>query len=132
MTDVYTRSEPYRSYTLYAGLFFQFPLVQRLSFTAKALGGMIYTRTPYQLYKAIYELIGEHWYEITSAGDYQASFMAGAGLKYELKNCIGFSLSSEFTYNTMKFNFITSDGTIRTDNKVVSFVNLVAGVFIKI
>ena len=121
-----------RSFTLYAGLFFQFPLVQRLSFTAKALGGMIYARTPYQLYKAEYEIIGEHWFEITSAGDYEGSFLAGAGLKYELKNCVGFSLNSEFTYNNMAFKFQSLDGSIRTDKKVVAFVNLVAGVFIKI
>jgi hypothetical protein len=132
MNDVYIRSDPYRSYTLYAGLFFQFPLVQRLSFTAKALGGMIYTQSPYQLYKATYEVIGEHWFEITSASDYEGSFLAGAGFRYELKNCIGFSLNSEFTYNNMKFDFVTSDGSIRTDKKTVAFVNLVAGVFIKL
>ena len=132
LNDMYIRSDPYRSYTLYAGLFLQFPLVQRLSFTAKALGGMIYTQSPYQLYKATYDLIGEKWYEITSASDYEGSFLAGAGLKYEMKNCIGFSLNSEFTYNTLGFNFQTLDGSVRTDKKVVSFVNLVAGVFIKI
>lgn len=132
LNDMYIRSDPYRSYTLYAGLFFQFPLVQRLSFTAKALGGMIYTQSPYQLYKATYELIGEKWYEITSASDYEGSFLAGAGLKYEMKNCIGFSLNSEFTYNTMGFSFRTLDGSTRTDKKVVSFVNLSAGVFIKL
>lgn len=132
LNDMYIRSDPYRSYTLYAGLFFQFPLVQRLSLTAKALGGMIYTQSPYQLYKATYELIGEKWYEITSAGNYKGSFLAGAGLKYELKNCIGFSLNSEFTYNNMAFNFRMNDGSIRTDKKVVSFVNLLTGVFIKI
>jgi hypothetical protein len=132
LNDMYIRSDPYRSYTLYAGTFFQFPLVQRLSLTAKALGGMIYTQSPYQLYKATFEMIGEKWYEITSAGDYEGSFLAGAGLKYELKNCIGFSLNSEFTFNTMKFNFLLGDGSIRTDTKVVSFINLSAGVFLKL
>lgn len=132
MNDVYIKSDPYRSYTLYAGLFFQFPVVQRLSFTGKALGGIIYTQSPYQLYKAEYEMIGEKWYEITSAGDFEGSFLAGAGLKYELKNCIGFSLNSEFTYNLMDFKFELSDGSIRTDKRVVAFVNLAAGIFIKI
>lgn len=132
LNDMYIRSDPYRSYTLYGGLFFQVPLVQRLSVTAKALGGMIYTQSPYQLYKATYEMIGEKWYEITSARDYEGSFLAGIGLKYELKNCIGFSLNPEFTYNNMKFNFQTLDGNIRTTKKVVSFVNLVAGVFLKL
>jgi len=132
MNDVYIRSDPYRSYTLYAGFYFQVPLLQRLSFTAKALGGMIYTQSPYQLYKAEYEMIGEKWFEITSAGDFEGSFLAGAGLKYELKNCIGFSLNSEFTYNVMDFDFELTNGTIRTDKKVVAFVNVLGGIFIKI
>jgi hypothetical protein len=132
MNDVYIRSDPYRSYTLYTGIFFRIPLVQRLSLTAKALGGAMFTQSPYQLYKAEYEMIGEKWFEITSAGDFEGSFLAGAGLKYELKNCIGFSLSSEFTYNTMDFDFELSDGSIRTDKKVVGFVNIVLGIFLKI
>ena len=132
MNDVYIRSDPYRSYTLYAGLFFQIPLSRRLAFTAKASGGVIYTQSPYQLYKAEYEMIGEKWFEITSAGDFDGSFLTGAGLKYELKNCIGFSLNSEFTYNTMDFDFELFDGSIRTDKKVVAFVNVVLGVFVKI
>jgi hypothetical protein len=92
----------------------------------------MFTQTPYQLYKAEYEMIGEKWFEITSAGDFEGSFLAGAGLKYELKNCIGFSLNSEFTYNTMDFDFELSDGSIRTDKRVVAFVNLVGGIIIKI
>jgi len=132
ITDLIIRSDPYLSLSLYTGLFFQFPLVQKLSFTAKALGGIIYTRTPYQLYKAEYYLIGENWYEITSAGDYEGSFLAGAGLRYDLNDCIGFSLQSDFTYNVMDFNFAQSDGSVRTDEKVVAFVNLSAGLVIKL
>lgn len=130
MNDVYIRSDPYRSFTLYTGLFFQFPLIQRLSLTAKALGGMMFAQSPYQLYKADYEMIGEKWFEITSASDFEWSFLAGAGLKYTLKNCIGFSLNTEFTYNTMDFDFELSDGSIRTDKKVVGFVNVLLGVFV--
>lgn len=132
ITDLIIRSDPYLALSLYTGLFFQFPLVQKLSVTAKALGGIIYTQTPYQLYKAEYYLIGENWYEITSAGDYEGSFLAGAGLRYDLNDCLGFSLQGDFTYNVMDFNFIQSDGSVRTDEKVVSFVNLSAGLVIKL
>jgi len=132
LNDVYIRSDPYRSYTLYSGLFFHFPLVKKLFITAKAMGGIIYAQTPYQLYKADYELIGEKWFEITSAGDFEGSFLAGAGLQYELNDCIGLALNSEFTYNVMDFDFALPDGSIRTDKKVLAFVNLCAGIFIKI
>jgi hypothetical protein len=130
LDDVYIRSDPYMNYTLYAGAYFEVPLVKRLSFTGKALGGMLLSKTPYQLYKAEYYLIGERWFEITSSGDYEASFLAGAGLKYLLKNCIGFTLNGEFTYNQADFDFETSDGTIRTDVKVISYLNVNVGFII--
>jgi hypothetical protein len=132
LNEVTVRSESHMSGGLYAGLFFQIPLANRLSLTAKALGGMIYGRTPYQLYKANYYLIGERWFEVTSAGDYEGSFLAGAGLRYDLKNCIGFVLNSAFSYHMMDFTFITGSETTRTDNKVLSFINLNAGIVIKL
>jgi hypothetical protein len=130
--DLTIRSDPYLSFSLYSGLFFQFPLVERLSVTAKMMGGIIYAQTPYQLYKVEYEMIGDVWNEITSAGDFEGSFLAGAGLRYDLNDCIGFSLQTDYTYNVMEFNFKLSNGTTRTDEMVMSFVNLKAGIVIKI
>ena len=69
---------------------------------------------------------------MTSAGDFEFSFLAGAGLKYSLKNCIGFTLNGEFTYNQADFDFKTSDGSIRTDERVISYVNVVLGVFVRL
>ncbi len=132
MNSLTILSDPYISISIYSGLYFHFPVVQRLSLTAKALGGVIYVQTPYQLYKADYYLIGEHWFDVTSSGDYKASFLAGAGLRYDLNDYIGLSLNSEFTYNQMEFDFIESDGSVRTDERTVSFVNLMAGIVIKI
>jgi hypothetical protein len=132
LDSVYIRSDPFRNYTLYAGLYFEKPIVKRLSVTAKALGGVMLSYTPYQLYKANFFMIGEKWYEITSAGDIEGSFLAGAGLKYSLKNCIGFTLNGEFTYNKCDYDFTTSTGNIRTDERVISFVNILLGVFVKL
>jgi len=132
LTDLRIRSDPHLSLSIYAGLFFQFPLVQKLSLTAKALGGLMYAQTPYQLYKAEYYLIGKNWYEITSSGDYEASFLIGAGLQYDCNDYIGFSIQSDFTYNNMDFGFNQSDGTVRTDVKTVSYINLRAGLVIKL
>ena len=132
MNDVYIRSDPYRNYALYAGLYFEQPVIQRLSVTAKALGGVLLSKTPYQLYKAEYEMAGLQYYEITTSGDLEGSFMAGTGLKYSLKNCIGFTLNGEFTYNQCDFDFEKLDGSIRTDQKVIAFVNILAGIFLKL
>lgn len=130
MDDVYIRSNPYMTIAANAGLFFNFPLIQRLSLTAKTLGGMMYSETPYQLYKAEYYLVGEQWYEITASGDYEFSFLAGAGLRYNLKSCIGFVLNTDFTYNVLDFDFITLGGDIRTDKKIISYIDISAGLVI--
>lgn len=127
LEDLVIRSDPYRTLCAYAGAYFNVALKRKFSFTAKALGGMIYASTPYQLYKAQYFMLGEKWYEITSAGDYDASFMAGAGLRYDLNEAVAFALNGEFTYNQADFTFSTATGS-RTDLKVISFLNVGVGV----
>lgn len=122
------RSEPYFSAGLYGGIYFLVPLKQKLSFTARALGGMLYAQTPYQLYKAEYFMIGKNWYDITSAGDYEGSFLAGAGLRYDLNDYLGFALNSEFTYNACEFSFLKLDGSTRTEYKTFTYVNVGLGV----
>jgi len=130
--DLIIRSEPYLSVSLYGGLFFQFPVAHKLAVTAKAMGGIFYAQTPYQLYKAEYEMLGKNWYDITSAGDFEGSFLAGAGLRYDLNDCLGFALNTEFTYNKCDFDFSLPGGSVRTDDKVVSFVNLALGIVFKL
>jgi hypothetical protein len=132
INEAFVRSDPFFTSSFYAGLFFQVPLIRRLSFTGKALGGLIYATTPYQLYKADYFMIGYKWFEVTSAEDFEGSFLAGAGLRYDMKNCLGFVLNSEFTYNKCEFDFMIPGGDIRTDQKVISIVNITLGLLIKL
>jgi hypothetical protein len=132
LTDIYIRSEAYRSYSFYGGLFFEKVLVQRLNVTAKLLGGLFYAETPYQLYKAEYFMIGEKWYEVTAAGDYEGSFLAGLGARYYLNNCLGFSLNGEFTYHQTDFTFIQPNGNERQEIQAMAFVNILVGVVVKI
>ncbi|NTV83422.1 MAG: hypothetical protein HGA23_03850, partial [Bacteroidales bacterium] len=132
LTELGIRSDPYTTVSLYAGLFFQVPLFKNLSFTAKAMGGMIYARTPYQLYKAEYQMIGKNWYEKTAAGDYEGSFLAGAGFRYDLNDWLGFAMNTEFTYNQCEFDFSLPGGSVRTDHIDVSFVNLALGIIFKL
>jgi hypothetical protein len=132
LNSLIIRSDPYFSVAFYPGLYFKFPVAPKFYVTAKAAGGMIYAQTAYQLYKAEYYLIGKNWYEVTAAGDYEWSFLAGAGLRYDINDLIGFTLQSDFTYNVMDFTFLTSGGGTRTDEKVFSWVNLTAGFIIKL
>ena len=130
--EAYITSDPYRNYTLYAGAYFQVPIMQRLSFTAKMLGGAMYSQSPYQYYTIDYFMIGLKTFEVTSSGDYEWSFLSGAGLTYQLNNRLGFTLNGEFTYNQDEFDFKLPDGSTRTDDRVISFVNVLAGVYWKL
>jgi len=132
LTKLVIRSEPYTSPGIYAGLFFSLQVREKLHITFKALGGMIYARTPYQLNKAEYYLIGKNWHEKTPAGDYEFSWLGGAGLRYDLNDYLGFALNSEFTYNQCEFDFVIPGGSIRTDQIVISFVNISGGIVFKL
>ena len=128
LNSLIIRSEPYFSLSFYGGMYFLVPLKEKLSLTGKALGGLFYAQTPYQLYKAEYFMIGKNWYDITSAGDYEGSFLAGAGLRYDLNDYLGFAFNSEFTYNACEFDFLKLDGSTRTEYKTFTFVNIGLGV----
>ncbi len=127
LIDLTIRSDPYKTYLAMIGIVVNFPVIKNLSVTGKAMGGMAYATTPYQLYKPVYFMVESKWYEITSAGDFEGSFLVGAGFKYRLKNCLAISLESDFTYNATEFDFTISSGT-RTDYKKILFINLNAGI----
>jgi hypothetical protein len=131
-TQLIIRSDPYKSFSLNAGLFFRFPLARNLSLTSKALGGLLYAETPYQLYKAEYYLVGKNWFEITPAGDYEATFLAGAGLTYNINEFIAFLVQADYTYNKADFSFIQSGGTVRTEYKAFSYLNLTGGILFQL
>jgi hypothetical protein len=132
ITGAIVRSDPYFTASFYAGAYFKIPLKGQLSFTAKALGGLIFAQTPYQLYKIDYYLIGRTYAEVTPAYDYAGSFQAGAGLRYDFNDYLGVAINSEFSYNTCEFEFYKPDGSARIDKKVITYVNLAAGLVIKL
>jgi hypothetical protein len=126
------RSDPFFTTSLYGGFFFRVPLKGALSFTGKALGGVFYAQTPYQLYKISYYLIGRTYTEKTSAYDFSPSFLAGAGFRYDFNDYLGLEINSDFTYNKCGFEFYKPDGTISTDQKLISSVTITAGLVIKL
>jgi hypothetical protein len=132
ITGTIVRSDPYFTASFYAGAYFKIPLKGQLSLTAKALGGYVFAQTPYQLYKIDYYLIGRTYAEVTPAYDYAGSFLAGAGLRYDFNDYLGVAINSEFTYNTCEFEFYKPDGSTRIDKKIITYVNLAAGLVIKL
>ena len=127
LQDVYIRSDPYQIITAMAGFYTQLPIKGKFWFTGKLLGGLLYGKTPYQLYKPEYFLTGPEYYEITSSKDYKFSWQVGIGFRYDISPCFGLVLDSEIFYDKLIFGFNTSSG-VRYDEHTISFINTTLGV----
>lgn len=130
MLDVTIRSDPFRTFYAMAGLYGQYPVFNTFSVTGKALGGLLYGETPYQLYKPTYVLGGPDFYEITSARDWKFSWQIGTGILYDISPCIGLILEGVLMHDKLSFNFNTSDGN-RTDTHTISLINTTLGIRVK-
>jgi len=126
LTSVVIRSEPFTVLTAMGGIFVQLPFGTKFAFSGKLLGGLLYGQTPYQLYKPDYYLLPDDWAEITSAQDSKFSWQTGFGLRYMLSPCIDLILDTDFFYDKLQFNFITSSGT-RTDTHTIAIINTTLG-----
>ncbi len=127
LEDLYIRSDPYMIITAMAGFYTQLPIAEKFSFTGKLLGGLLYGRTPYQLYKPEYFLVGPDYYEITSSTNYKFSWQAGIGFRYDISPCFGLVLDADIFYDKLTFGFNTANG-VRYDEHIISFINTTLGV----
>ncbi|MEZ5198225.1 MAG: hypothetical protein R2764_18100 [Bacteroidales bacterium] len=89
LMDVTIRSDPYQVFTAMAGLYTQLPIKGKISFTGKLLGGLLYGKTPYQLFKPVFFMTGPAYYEKTSSRDYKFSWQAGIGFRYDISPVLG-------------------------------------------
>jgi opacity protein-like surface antigen len=129
LEDLYIRSEPYNSITGMLGVYGSYTFWKKFQVTAKVLGGVMWMKSPYQLYKPQYFLVEPKWYEITSAKDYNFAIAAGLGVQYNLSSCIGLKLEAEYDYSKMVFSFRTGNG-VRNDYRNISFINTTLGLVI--
>lgn len=127
LTDVTIRSDPYQIITAMAGFYTQLPIKGKFSFTGKLLGGLLYGKTPYQLFKPEFFMTGPAYYEKTPSKDYNFSWQAGIGFRYDVSPCFGLVMDSEIFYDKLIFGFKTYSGT-RYDEHIVSFINTTLGV----
>ncbi len=122
MQDVYIRSEAYLMITGMAGPWYRGDINEKLHYSARIMGGLLYGRTPWQLYKQEFFMVGLQYGEITSAKDWKWAGKAGFGLRYDLTPCFGILLDSEINYGALSFAFSSSSGT-RIDDRKIFFLN---------
>ncbi|MDP3463316.1 MAG: hypothetical protein Q8S18_11035 [Bacteroidales bacterium] len=127
LEDLFIRSESYRlirvagggNYSVYDGRYFE------VAFSA--LAGILWSKTPYQLYKPKYFLTGPPYYEITSARDMSFVYAVGLQTAWRLNNCLILTLGADFMQANASYRFSTGSG-IRTDNRMISTLNISAGI----
>ena len=131
-TDIYTRSETYKMFTAMGGAYVQLPIKSKFSFTGKALCGLLYGKTPYQIYNVTWNTElpfippDRHIFK-TSSTNWKFSWQAGFGLRYDITPCYGLVLDTELIYDQLSFGF-DNGATTRIDVKTVSFFNTTLGV----
>lgn len=127
LTDLFIRSDPYRIIHLVAGPDYSFQIIEKLTLDVSATAGVFFSRTPYQLYKPVYYMLGPDYYEITQAKDISFAWGAGFSLRYALTESYDISLGADYLQSDAAFLFNTSNG-LRTDRRTISYLNCTAGV----
>ncbi len=129
LLDVSTRSEAYQMITVGIGPYASLNIWKDLSLHGKVLAGMIFGKTPYQIFEPEYYLTGPRYEVKTSAQDYSFIVIPGIGFQYKVSPCIGLKLDSEFYYREMIYGFSTGSGT-RNDYRPTSFINVTLGMVV--
>lgn len=124
LEDVYIRSEAFQVIHLVGGISYRYAFLNRFVGTGKLLGGLFFAKTPYQLHKPRYFMVGPDYFEITSARDRSWAYGAGLGIAYRMNDCIRLGVEGDLLYSQAAFGFITAEGP-RTDWRKISFVNTV-------
>lgn len=121
LTDLTIRSEPYQIITAAVGLFSRWNFWKRLSLHGKLLGGMMWAKTPYQLYKPEYFLVGPEYFEITSSKDRNFAGIIGAGIQVDISPCIALRADGDFQLSKMVFGFNIASGP-RYEYRTISYI----------
>lgn len=131
LNDLAIRSDPYQIITSAVGLFSRWNFWKKMSVQGKLLGGIMWAKTPYQLYKPEYYAVGPEYFEITSSKDSNFMGVAGLGLQYDLSPCIALKLDGEYQFSQMVFGFNTATG-IRYDYRNIGFIVTSLGLIINL
>ena len=131
MEDLTIRSDPYNIKTYMAGLLYRFNITDKIKISPKIFGGLMYGRTPFQLYEASYFMIGPHTFKKTESRDHNFALKGGINAIYNINDCIGIGLNIDYTYSKLFFGFETATGQ-EVSERNISFIDTGLGLIIKL
>lgn len=131
MEDLTVRSDPFTMINVMGGAYYYFNIKDRVSIEPSLLAGVMFGKTPFQLYEPTFFMIGSEYYKVTSSRDYGFAVKPGFRVNYNVSNCISLGLYSEFVYSQLSFGFYTSKGLEYRDRKI-SYVDMGLNLTIKL
>jgi len=131
LMDVYIRSEAYSLSTTLLGAAYKIQINKKLNVNPKLLIGVMYGKTPFQLFFPEYYLYGPSYFTITSSKDYGLAFKGGANLIYAFNQYVYMDLNIDLTYSKLKFGFTNYSGFVNK-NRDILFTNIGLGLILKV
>ena len=127
LVDTYIRSEAYLLLNGMLGMYYRQMIFHGWTLTGNLKGGIVYGKTPWQLHKQEFFLVGQVYGQITSSQDMNIAGSAGIDIRYEISPCLGLVLNTDVTYSKLSFTFNTAGGT-RIDERQIMYINSGLGV----
>jgi len=126
ISQLVIRSEPYRLITVAAGPQIRKEIYQWLQFQGYLGMGVMWGRTPYQLYKPVYFLTGPPYYEITSSHSHNIMVEGSTGMRIAINPYTGILMNGGMKYSRMHYGFYSAAG-YRVDVRTVWLFDITAG-----
>lgn len=127
LNQLYVRSDPYKMMTTLVGFYYSINVINRLTIEPKLLGGMIFGKSPWQLYEQELYLLGDSYYKITPSKAHAFAFKAGVSFKYELSSCLALSLFADYSQSDLSYGFYSSSGDLSYKDRKTAYFDFGVG-----
>ncbi len=127
----FVRSEPYTMLNLMGGFYYSYNITKKISVMPKLLAGIMFGKTPFQLFETTYFMLGPDYFKITSARDESFALKPGLSINYDLSSCIAIGLNIDYTMSNLSFGFYTGNG-FEKRNRKIRYLDVGLGLIIKL
>ncbi len=127
LNELYVRSDPYQIITTMAGVYYAVRVKERFRIEPKLLAGVMFGKSPWQLYEQELYLLGESYYKITSSKARSFAFKAGVSIKYELSSCVALSLFADYSQSDLSYGFYSSSGELSYKDRETAYFDFGLG-----
>lgn len=126
--QVTTTANSYKSWSFMPGLYFDFPIVHKLSVTARAMAGITHTSTPLITVDVEDGGIDDGTFEQKSASKTAFGFDAGIGLSYKVIKCLAINLRGDYFYSKPDFTIENTERANAAGRYITEYNQPLAGI----